>query len=125
MLYYFSRKGIVMDKMKNLYGTIAGNVRAERKQHGISQEQLAEQAEVSVDTIKSIESGRRAMSLDTYIRIVQALDVPPLALLGRRNQTEYIERFAFMVGRRSEGEIEFALHMVEQLFKGQDCYLKE
>lgn len=114
-----------MDKMRNLYGIIAGNVKTERKQHGISQEQLAEQAEVSVDTIKSIESGRRAMSLDTYIRIVQALDVPPLALLGRRNQEEYIERFVFMVGRRSEGEIEFALHMVEQIFKGQDRYLKE
>lgn len=114
-----------MDRMKNLYGTIAGNIKTKRKQHGISQEQLAEQAEVSVDTIKSIESGRRTMSLDTYIRIVQALDVPPFALLGRKNQEEYIEQFVFMMGKRSEGEIEFALHMVEQIFKGQDRYLKE
>lgn len=114
-----------MDRMKNLYETIAGNMKTKRKQREISQEQLAEQAEVSVDTIKSIESGRRAMSLDTYIRIVQALDVPPLSLLGRKSQEEYIERFVFMMEKRSEGEIEFALHMVEQIFKGQDRYLKE
>ena len=31
---------------------------------------LAERADVSLDTIKSVENGRRAMSLDTYLNIV-------------------------------------------------------
>ena len=55
-----------MDIRKNLYGTIAGNIKKERKRLSISQVQLAEKADVSVDTIKSVENGRRAMSLDTY-----------------------------------------------------------
>ena len=36
-----------------------------------------------------------------------------------------IERFIFMMNRCNEREIEFALHMVEQLLKGQDNYLSK
>lgn len=64
-----------------------------------------------MDTVKSIENGRRAMSLDTYLGIVQALETSPLALMGREQPEQYIERFIFMMNRRNEREIEFALHM--------------
>ncbi len=40
----------------------------------MSQAQLAEKADVSVDTVKSIESGRSSMSLCTFLRIVEALE---------------------------------------------------
>ena len=71
-----------MDSRKNLYGTIAGNIKKERKRLSISQVQLAEKADVSVDTIKSVENGRRAMGLDTYLNIMQALGMEPLSLMG-------------------------------------------
>lgn len=114
-----------MDRTENVYSRIAGNVKKERKCRSITQMELAEKAELSLDTIKNVENGRRAMSLDTYLRIVHALDVSPLVLLGRKNKEEYIDRFLFMVRKRSKEEIEFALHMLEQVFKGQDSYLKE
>ena len=76
-----------------------------------------------IDTVKSIENGRRAISLDTYLNIVQALETSPLALMSREQPEQYIERFIFMMNRCNEREIEFALHMVEQLLKGQDNYL--
>jgi transcriptional regulator with XRE-family HTH domain len=113
-----------MDKGENFYKMIAGNIRKERKQLGMSQSQLAERADLSIDTIKSVENGRRAMSLDTYLKIVQALETTPYALMNRKHPEEYIDRFAFMMTSRNEREIELALHMVEQLLKGQDSYMR-
>ena len=107
---------------ENLYEIIAGNIRRERKRLSLTQAKLAERADVSIDTVKSIENGR---SLDTYLNIVQALETSPLALMSREQPEQYIERFIFMMNRCNEREIEFALHMVEQLLKGQDNYLSK
>lgn len=114
-----------MSNGEKLYEIIVENIRKERKRLCISQAELAERADVSVDTIKSIENGRRAMSLDTYLRVVQALETTPLALMSQEQPEQYIERFIFMMNRRNEREIEFALHMVEQLMRGQDNYFRE
>ena len=110
---------------ENLYEIIVGNIRRERKRLSLTQAKLAERADVSIDTVKSIENGRREMSLDTYLNIVQALETSPLALMSRKQPEQYIERFIFMMNRCNEREIEFALHMVEQLLKGQDNYLSK
>jgi transcriptional regulator with XRE-family HTH domain len=110
---------------ENIYLIIAENIRKERKRLCLSQSRLAERADVSLDTIKSVERGKRAMSLDTYLRIVQASETTPLALMNKEQSEEYIERFFFLVSKHNEREIEFALHMVEQLLKGQDCYLSQ
>lgn len=112
-----------MGREKQLYEVIAGNIKKERKKLCITQGQLAERADLSLDTIKSVEHGRRAMSLDTYLKIVQALNTTPLALMGGECSRKYIDRFICLMDRREENEIEFVLHMVEQLLKGQDCYL--
>ena len=112
-----------MGNGKQLYEVIAGNIRKERRKLCITQGQLAERAGLSLDTIKSVEHGRRAMSLDTYLKIVQALNTTPLALMNWECSSGYIDRFICLIDRRDENEIEFVLHMVEQLLKGQDCYL--
>ncbi len=113
-----------MDNTDNLHMIIAENIRKERKKQRISQEWLAEKADISVDTVKSVESGRRAMSLGTYLRIVQALETTPMALMREEQQEEYAERFFFLTAGRCEGEIELALHMVEDLLKEKDRYLE-
>jgi len=59
-----------MGKREHIYEIIAENIRKERISLGITQAELAERADVSLDTIKSVENGRRAMSLDTYLNIV-------------------------------------------------------
>lgn len=111
-----------MDNRKDLYKIIAGNIKNERERMHITQAELAERADISVDTVKSIEHGRRSMSLDTYIGIVHALETTPYALMDRKHSVQYIERLAFIMGQRSEGEIEFILHIVEQILSWQDCY---
>ena len=91
----------------------------------MTQAELAERADISLDTIKSVENGRRAMSLDTYLNIVHALESSPLVLLSRNHPQKHIERFAFMMNQCDEREIEFALHMIEQILRGQEDYLSE
>ena len=110
-----------MGNREHIYEIIAGNIRKERRRLGMTQAELAERADISLDTIKSVENGRRAMSLDT----VHALESSPMVLMSRKHPQKHIERFAFMMNRRDEREIEFALHMVEQLLRGQDNYLSE
>ena len=44
-----------------------------REEHGLSQEQLAERAEVSPIYIRYIENAKRTARLDTYVRIANAL----------------------------------------------------
>lgn len=48
-----------------------------------------------------------------------------LGITQMEHPERHIERFAHMMKRRNEREIEFALHMVEQLLRGQDSYLCE
>ena len=65
------------------------------------------------------------MSLDTYLNIVHALESSPMVLMSQQHPEKHIERFAFMMNRCDEREIEFALHMIEQILRGQEDYLSE
>lgn len=112
-----------MGKREHIYKIIAENIRKERRRLGITQAELAE--DVSLDTIKSVENGRRAMSLDTYLNIVHALESSPTVLMSQQHPEKHIERFSFMMNQCDEREIEFALHMIEQILRGQEDYLSE
>lgn len=76
-------KDVTAEMEQSLYETIAYNIKKERKKQYISQAQLAERADISLDTIKSIEAGRRTMSLGTYLRIVEALETTPSTLMSK------------------------------------------
>lgn len=119
-------KGCIISAMEQaLYETIAYNIKQERKKQYISQAQLAERADISVDTIKSIESGRRSMSLYTYLRIVDALHTTPEALMNKEDSDKYIDRMLFIMTNCNKKQRRFVLHMVEQLIKGQEKYLSD
>jgi transcriptional regulator with XRE-family HTH domain len=109
---------------ENLYKIIANNIRNKRKQLHMSQSRLAEKAGLSVDTIKSVEQGRRSMSLDTFLKIADALQIAPQELINGAAFDVYVDRFTFMIDGRDEREIEFALYVLEQILKGQDYYTK-
>lgn len=81
-----------MGKREHIYKIIAENIRKERRRLGITQAELAERADVSLDTIKSVENGRRAMSLDTYLNIVHALESSPTVLMSQQHPEKHIER---------------------------------
>lgn len=108
-----------------IYNTIAENIKRLRKKNYMSQAKLAELADVSVDTIKSVEAGRRTMSLETYMGIVNALKTTPVALMSDEEVDEYTDRILLIVKNSSERDRKFVLYMIEQLVKGQERYLKD
>jgi transcriptional regulator with XRE-family HTH domain len=63
--------------------TIAGNAVVWRKLRGITQAQVAERADVSVNTVRRFERGDGGVTLENCLRILRALgvlDVVPRAL---------------------------------------------
>ena len=74
-----------MLKTETLAYKLGIKIRTLRKRAGLTQEQLAEAAEVSVNFIGYIERGQRAVSIKTLERIAKALDVTP------RNLFEFSE----------------------------------
>ena len=60
----------------------ADNLRKTRKAQGISQEKLAELAELHRTYIGSVERGERNITIDNMERLARALGVTIQALLG-------------------------------------------
>jgi transcriptional regulator with XRE-family HTH domain len=60
---------------------LGGNVRKLRKRRGLSQEELAQDAEIDVTYLGGIERGRRNPSLLVIARIADRLGVHPTKLL--------------------------------------------
>ena len=104
-----------MGKREHIYKIIAENIRKERRRLGITQAELAERADVSLDTIKSVENGRRAMSLDTYLNIVHALESSPMVLMSQQHPKKHIERLLHI----PRHTIEFLIHDPNRL--GCNC----
>ena len=54
---------------------LGGTIRAYRKQAGLSQEKLAEKAELHPVYISAVERGAKNISVDTLIRITKVLGI--------------------------------------------------
>lgn len=90
----------------NLTG-IGKKIREARIQRGMTQQLLAEKAEVSISSIAKIERNEREPSLTTFVKIVQALEVSSDDLLenvkiptGCERYAEYIQAIERMTGER-------------------------
>ena len=57
-------------------------IRSRRIKLCLSQEALAEKAEISANTVSRIEGGQMAMGIGTFINLVQAMDADADSLLG-------------------------------------------
>jgi transcriptional regulator with XRE-family HTH domain len=67
------------------------SLREMRTQNGVTQEQLADKANVSQSMIQAIETGRRKGSVSTLISIAGALNVSVDELLRAMDNTESTE----------------------------------
>ena len=61
---------------ENVYVEIGALVRHHRQGRGLTQSQLAERADISVEFVGRIERGQAAPALGTLLTIAEALDVP-------------------------------------------------
>jgi len=60
---------------------VAGNVRRLRLKQGLTQEQLAEKAEIEARYVQDIERAKTNMTLAILVALAEALGVDPRALL--------------------------------------------
>lgn len=67
---------------QELRALFAANLRNLRQARGISQERLAELADLHRTYISSVERGARNISIDNIARLAKAFDVSPEKLLG-------------------------------------------
>jgi transcriptional regulator with XRE-family HTH domain len=67
---------------KSLRAVLAKNIRALRKERGLSQESLADEAELHRTYIGSVERGERNISIDSIEKIAKALRVSGARLLS-------------------------------------------
>ena len=67
--------------MQNWCVLVGNNVRRLRLQKGMTQEELAFEAEIDLTYVGGIERGRRNPSLIVLVRIAKALGVQPPRLL--------------------------------------------
>ena len=112
--------------MKDIKYIIADNVKLYRKKQNLTQFELAEKAELSVDSIKRIEHGSRTMSLENFMRIADALAVPLSYLMYEDlNQIPITERILNILNSRSGKQQEYLLHMLEELSFGLDKLLQQ
>lgn len=108
-------------KMKDIKYIIADNVKLYRKKKNLTQFELAEKAELSVDSIKRIEHGSRTMSLENFMRIADALAVPLSYLIYENlNQIPITERILNILNNKNGKQQEYLVHILEEMSVGLD-----
>ena len=74
------------------YNSIGKNIRQCRLERRLSQEQLAEQVNVSANYIGMIERGEKTPSLETFLAVANALEVNADRLLWETLKVGYQEK---------------------------------
>lgn len=107
--------------MKDKQYIVADNVRLYRKKERMTQIELAERADLSLDSIKRIESGKRTISLENFLKISEALYVPASFLLNDEEDTlaesEWVRN---IFEGRSDKQKRYLLHMLWEMAKKMD-----
>ncbi len=100
----------------NINYIIAENVRLYRKKGKMTQAQLAERAELSTDSVKRVEKGKITVSLESFLRLAEALGVPVAYLISEKiEELPEMQQFHEAVQGKSEKQKRFLIHMLRQM----------
>lgn len=73
----------VSNRTEKLQKTFGAAVRAEREAKALTQEKLAEKADLSLNFIGNVERGEKMASLETIVRVAEALKLTRAELLAK------------------------------------------
>jgi transcriptional regulator with XRE-family HTH domain len=106
----------------SLTQTFGANVRHYRKARGLSQEEFADAAELSVAMISKIERGETAPSLESVEKIAVALDVSEAVLFSAGTMTvptgergRLLQRINIQLSKLNNNELSRAAKMLTAL----------
>lgn len=77
-------------RFEHLLVYVAANMRRLRDKRGMTQETLAERADLSLRSVAEIETGRVNIRVTVLAAIAEALEVPPNALLKPAEMPEIV-----------------------------------
>ena len=109
------------------YDKIGENIRKYRKNRGMSQEQLAEKAGISVTHMSHIESGNTKLSLPVLIDFSKIFGVSIDELVFDRKYTEKnmaVEEILLILNQCSNEEVMVLTDIIRSAKYAMDKYLK-
>ena len=104
-------EGDTMEEVKQFLADMGVRIFAQRKRLGITQEALAEKADVSPQLISAVENGIRAVSSDKLFRISRALHVSADYLMSG----EISESDKFLLGEKLKNATSEQLQAIDKI----------
>ena len=109
------------------YDRIGGNVRKIRMEKGLTQEQLADETELSLAAIQKIETGQSGSRIETLIRIALVLGVSLDAFVDISETDEkydFQQEAVYLLFRdKAVNELKFVTAVVDSIFKYKKEFL--
>lgn len=110
------------------YYRIGSNIRRNRQEKGLTQEELAEAAGLSLKMVQKIEGGQKGSRMETVIRIAETLGVSLGSLADAQGEDERTlfcrEMFYELARDKTAQEVRYAVGIVDSVFKLHKQYLE-
>lgn len=102
------------------YRLLGEKIKKERLNRGLTQEELAEKANLSVSFMGQIERGERKLSVDTLVKIGNSLGISFDYLLQSGQRLKHdtvIDELVYTLKGRTQNEIRMIIEVTRTIFK--------
>lgn len=109
--------------METIYRLVGKRTREERKRLKLTQEELAEKADITANFLGHIERGTKRPTLNTLKKIADVLQIPMAALFVTEKTYKlpredlFIKRFMSLLRDKKGKEKELVLKIAKMIFK--------
>ncbi len=104
--------------MRSLGERFGGHIRKLRQARKLTQEELAERSDLSVDAVRRIERGAFSPSLDTLRKLCNGLEISFRTLFSdfERQRRDYVAEICDYLEGRSPRDVQLAWRVVRAMF---------
>jgi len=109
--------------METIYRSMGNRIRMERKRLKLTQEELAEKANISANFLGHIERGTKRPTLDTLKKIADVLQIPMADLFATQptyqlpSEDLFIKRFKSLIRDKKRKEKELVLRIAKMILE--------
>ena len=95
-----------MDKMENILKEMGKRIKKRRKEMNLSQEQLSELTDISVQTISTAELGKKALRPENIVKICFALNNTPNDIMLNKYTDQNLNKTEVELSQKDRERIE-------------------